>query len=142
MGLTEDESNRYCSIGGNGLKLYSNGRLSIAIGCDRTSNLPATRSPERLTAADLLVFTLYLFATESDKFGHCNPVPFAAKNVPRKEFSGSHTAIGTHSRFTRQFLGYAQRERLARTLFYDFPVILTMRCSVEKKGRFGGSGPC
>jgi hypothetical protein len=48
-------------------------------------------------------------------------VPFAA-NVPNEEFSGSHTAIGTHSRFTRQFLGYAQRERLARTLFYDFPV--------------------
>jgi hypothetical protein len=44
-------------------------------------------------------------------------------NVPNKEFSGSHTAIGTHSRFIRQFLGYAQRERLARTLFYDFPVI-------------------
>ena len=32
--------------------------------------------------------------------------------------------IGTHSRFTRQVLGYAQREGLARTLFYDFPVIL------------------
>jgi len=57
---------RYCSVGGNGLKLYSNGRLFTAIGCDRTSNLPATRSLERLTAAHLN-FTLYLFVTESDK---------------------------------------------------------------------------
>ena len=31
--------------------------------------------------------------------------------------------IGTHSRFTRQLLEYAESERLARTLFYDFPVI-------------------
>jgi hypothetical protein len=36
----------------------------------------------------------------------------------------THTTIGTHSRFTRQFLGYAQRGRLARTLFYDFPVTI------------------
>jgi hypothetical protein len=36
----------------------------------------------------------------------------------------AHTAIGTHSRFTRQFLGYSQTKRLARTLFYDFPVIV------------------
>jgi hypothetical protein len=88
-----------------------------------------------------LIFTLYLFATESDKFGHCNPVPLPP-NLPNKEFSGSHTAIGTHSRFTRQFLGYAQRERLARTLFYDFPVIPDIRCFLEQKGRFGGSGLC
>jgi len=32
------------------------------------------------------------------------------------------TAIGTHSRFTRQVLEYAQKRQLARTLFYDFPV--------------------
>jgi hypothetical protein len=30
---------------------------------------------------------------------------------------------------------------LARTLFYDFPVILYMRCLLDRKGRFGGSGP-
>jgi len=53
----------------------------------------------------------------------------------------THTAIGTHSRFTRQFLGYSQRERLARTLFYDFPVTPIMRCFLDRKGRFGGSGP-
>jgi hypothetical protein len=34
---TEEEPNRYCSVGGNGLKLYSNGRLSIANGCNRAS---------------------------------------------------------------------------------------------------------
>jgi hypothetical protein len=47
---------------------------------------------------------------------------------PTRNVSGNHTVIGTHSRFTRQFLGYAQRERLARTHFYDFPVILKMKC--------------
>jgi len=34
----------------------------------------------------------------------------------------TYTAIGTHSRFTRQVLEYAQKRQLARTLFYDFPV--------------------
>jgi hypothetical protein len=37
------------------------------------------------------------------------------------------TTIGTHSRFTRHLLGYAQRAKLARTLFYDFPVTLWVR---------------
>jgi hypothetical protein len=48
---------------------------------------------------------------------------------PTGNFLATHTAIGTHSRFTRQFLGYAQRERLARALFYDFLV-------TAKKGDF------
>jgi hypothetical protein len=56
-------------------------------------------------------------------------------NLPNEEFSGSHTAIGTHSRFTRQFLEYAQRKQLARTLFYDFPVNPYMRCFLERKSR-------
>jgi hypothetical protein len=30
--------------------------------------------------------------------------------------------IGTHSRFTRQLLGYAERALLARVLFYYFQV--------------------
>jgi hypothetical protein len=52
-------------------------------------------------------------------------------------FLATHTAIGTHSRFTRQFLGYAQREDLARALFYDFPVTLFWRGEFGgKKGRF------
>ena len=116
--------------------MYSNGRLLLLFACDRTSNLPATRSPERLTAAALVFFTLYLFATEPDNFGHCNPVPFAAKIYLTRSLSGSHTAIGTHSRFTRQFLGYAQRERLARTLFYDFPVTLTSDAWGTRKDHF------
>jgi hypothetical protein len=40
--------------------------------------LRAARTPD---SGGPLVFTLYLFATESDKFGHCNPVPFAAKRT-------------------------------------------------------------
>jgi hypothetical protein len=48
---------------------------------------------------------------------------------PTGDVLATPTAIGTHSRFTRQFLGYAQRERLARALFYDFPV-------TPKKGDF------
>jgi hypothetical protein len=50
-------------------------------------------------------------------------------------FLATHTAIGTHSRFTRQFLGYAQREQLARALFYDFPVTLSDGRIFGKKGR-------
>ena len=46
----------------------------------KSVNLPTTHSLERQTAANL-IFTLYLFATESDKFGHCYPVPFAAKRT-------------------------------------------------------------
>jgi hypothetical protein len=50
------------------------------------------------------------------------------------------TAIGTHSRFTRQVLGYAQREQLARTLFYDFPVTPLMGGICDERNRFLGSG--
>src|SRR5580704_17573185 len=71
---------------------------SIAIGCDRTSNLPATRSPERLKAANLRFFTLYLFATEADKFGPLEACVFVAKLILTGELLGTHTAIGTHRR--------------------------------------------
>jgi len=29
--IAEEEPNRYCSVGGNGLKLYSNGRLLVPV---------------------------------------------------------------------------------------------------------------
>jgi hypothetical protein len=51
-----------------------------------------------------------------------------------------HTAIGTHSRFTRQFLGYAEMDRLARALFYDFPVILFFLGGTRRTAS-KGSGP-
>ena len=51
-------------------------------------------------------------------------------------FLATLTEIGTHSRFTRQFLGYAQREQLARTLFYDFPVTRGGEQMDDRKGRF------
>jgi hypothetical protein len=46
----------------------------------------------------------------------------AAQMYLTENLLATPTTIGTHSRFTRQFLGYAQREQMARTLFYDFPV--------------------
>src|SRR5271170_2923054 len=95
---------------------------SIAVGCDRTSNLLATRSQERLTAAHLCFSPSTCLRQSPTNSVHCNPVSFAAQMYPTGNVLATHTAIGTHSRFTRQFLGYAQREHLARALFYDFPV--------------------
>jgi hypothetical protein len=51
-------------------------------------------------------------------------------------FLATPTTIGTHSRFTRQVLGYAQREQLARTLFYDFPVTPLMGEICDERNRF------
>ena len=122
MSTTKEEPNRNCSVGGNGLKLYSNGRLHC-YGCNRTNNLPVTCNPERQTAANLIsFFTLYLFATESDKSGPLLSCVFAAPMYLTRSFLATHTAIGTHSRFTGQFLDYSERAQLARTMLYDFPV--------------------
>jgi hypothetical protein len=91
-----------------------------AFGCDRASSLPATHSPERLTAA-ILNFHPLPVCDRVRQIRSAVILRLSAKHTQQESF-GSHTAIGTHSRFTRQLLGYAQRDRLARTLFYDFPV--------------------
>jgi hypothetical protein len=39
-----------------------------------------------------------------------------------RSFLATHTAIGTHSRFTGQLLDYSEKARLARRMLYDFPV--------------------
>jgi hypothetical protein len=52
---------------------------------------------------------------------------------PTGNFLATHTAIGTHSRFTRQLLRYAQREQLASALFYDFPVSFKFDAFLTKK---------
>jgi hypothetical protein len=109
---------------------------SIAVGCDRTSNLPATRSLERLTAANFN----FSPSPVCDRARQIRSAVILCLLLPKctqqETFLATYTAIGTHSRFTRQFLGYAQRERLARTLFYDFPVTPDMRCFLDHKGRF------
>jgi hypothetical protein len=48
----------------------------------------------------------------------CKSCVFAVKPAQRLIFDG-HTVIGTHSRFTRQLLGYSQRLWLARGELYD-----------------------
>ncbi len=69
----EAEQNRYCSVGGNGLKLYSNGRLYFyTIRCDKLIKKPVTRSFG--TPDNSEPFTLYLFATESDKSDELCPM--------------------------------------------------------------------
>jgi len=110
-----------------------------AFGCDRTSSLLATHSPERLTAA-ILYFHPLPVCDRVRQIRSTVILRLSAKQTQQESF-GSHTAIGTHSRFTRQLLGYAQRDRLARTLFYDFPVTPMGGWLATEEGRFIGSGP-
>jgi hypothetical protein len=64
METMECEPNRYCSVGGNGLKLYSNGRLLFLVAA---TNWYITSYAQPGTPDSGEPFTLYLFATESDK---------------------------------------------------------------------------
>jgi hypothetical protein len=70
----------------------------------------------------LIFFTLTCLRQSPTNSVPCNPVSFVAQMYPTGDFLATPTAIGTHSRFTRQVLRYAQTGRFARTLFYDFPV--------------------
>ncbi len=95
----------------------------MQFGCSRTSNLPVTRSPERLTAANPCFSPSTCLRQSPTNSVHCNPV-ISRQSQTTGSFNYGYTVIGTHSRFTRQFLAYAQRGLLARNLFYDFPVTL------------------
>jgi len=95
----------------------------MQFGYSRTSNLPVPRSPERLTAANPSFFTLTCLRQSPTNSVHCNPV-ISRQSHTTGSFNYGHTVIGTHSRFTRQLLAYAQIGFLARDLFYDFLITL------------------
>jgi hypothetical protein len=95
----------------------------MQFGCSRTSKLPVTRSPERQTAANPFFSPSTCLRQSPINSVHCNPV-ISRQSQTTGSFNYGYTVIGTHSRFTRQFLAYAQRRFLARDLFYDFPVTL------------------
>ena len=125
MESTKCEPNRCCSVGGNSLKFYSNGHLLLLLAATEPANLPATRSLNyRLTAAslDCSPSTCLRQSPIISVTVILCPLP---PNIPDKEFFWQPHSDRHPQPVHEAFLGYAQRERLARTLFYDFPVTPT-----------------
>ena len=119
MWVTKRESNRFCSVGRNDLKLYSNGRL-LLLWFAATSRFdetkPATHSQDRQTTAVPSPLPLLTLNFSCDRVREIR----STAPVRRRPFyitvSISRQVIGTHSRLTKQDTGYAQRRCFARTL--------------------------